>query len=178
MGQQLQGSGLLFEQPATKAKPSIGAQEETEVQDQEEPAATMEAHQDYHPARVAHYPHHHLSVMDRLLVGVIGVIGAIIGFLLYRRRQNKKHRSQGTSLTAEDVIKAERSSNAVVHSSSSHRNGGSGGCISCIGGENIRTTISYPMPPAYLPSASHSFRHRKTPLFGARRKTWRKDRSF
>ncbi|KAF9307944.1 hypothetical protein BGZ91_008088, partial [Linnemannia elongata] len=71
------------------------------------------------------------------VVGGLAVIAAIIGFLLYRRRLNKKLEEVKEQVSLQRmVIEAERSNKAAVSSSS--------------GGENISTTASYPTPPAYL----------------------------
>ncbi|KAG0208890.1 Multiple epidermal growth factor-like domains protein 8 [Mortierella sp. NVP41] len=66
------------------------------------------------------------------VVGGLAVIGAIIGFLLYRRRQNKKLEEVKEQVSQQRMyIEAERSNKVVVHSS---------------------TTISYPTSPSYSPN--------------------------
>ncbi|KAG0043210.1 hypothetical protein BGZ83_011708 [Gryganskiella cystojenkinii] len=72
------------------------------------------------------------------VVGGLAVIAAIVGFLLYGRRLNKKLEEVQEQVSLQRmVIDAERSNKALVSSSS--------------GGENISTTASYPTPPAYSP---------------------------
>ncbi|KAG0200940.1 Multiple epidermal growth factor-like domains protein 8 [Mortierella sp. GBA30] len=83
------------------------------------------------------------------VVGGLAVMGVIIAFLLYLRRQNKKLEEVKEQVSQQRLfIEAERSNNAVVHSSS--------------GGENSGTTMSYPMPPAY--SLSNNTTHNKSSL--------------
>ncbi|KAI1290565.1 hypothetical protein EDD11_009177 [Mortierella claussenii] len=70
------------------------------------------------------------------VVGGLAVIAAIVGFMLYRRRLNKKLEEVKEQVSLQRmVIEAERSNKAVVSSNS--------------GGENISTTASYPSPPAF-----------------------------
>ncbi|KAG0335368.1 hypothetical protein BG000_007554 [Podila horticola] len=78
------------------------------------------------------------------IVGGLAVIGVIIGFLLYRRRQNKKLEEVKEQVSQQRMFIDAQQSNAVVHSSGSYRNDGGGR-----GGENSSTTIAYPIPPAY-----------------------------
>ncbi|KAF9302172.1 hypothetical protein BGZ74_005719 [Mortierella antarctica] len=101
------------------------------------------------------------------IVGGLAVIGAVIGFLLYRRRQNKKLEVKEQVSQQRMFIEAERSNYAVVHSSNgSYRNdGGGGGGTTSGGGENSSRITSYPMPLAYSPSnntTTHD-QHSKSP---------------
>ncbi|KAG0357393.1 hypothetical protein BG005_003591 [Podila minutissima] len=102
------------------------------------------------------------------IVGGLAVIGAVIGFLLYRRRQNKKLEEVKEQVSQQRMfIEAERSNYAVVHSSNgSYRNdGGGGGGTTSGGGENSSRITSYPMSLAYSPSnntTTHD-QHSKSP---------------
>ncbi|KAG0087907.1 Multiple epidermal growth factor-like domains protein 8 [Podila epicladia] len=102
------------------------------------------------------------------IVGGLAVIGAIIGFLFYRRRQNKKLQEVREQVSQQRMfIEAERSSYPVIHNSNgSHRNDGGDSGPSSGGGENSSKIISYPMPPAYSPGNSTTIQHQygKSPL--------------
>ncbi|KAF8930950.1 hypothetical protein BGZ47_000300 [Haplosporangium gracile] len=84
------------------------------------------------------------------VVGGLAVILAIAGFLVYRRRQNRRLDEFKQQVSQQRmIIDAERSNKAVVQSSSDRRDDGSGGK------DNISTTITYPTPPAYSPNSTN-----------------------
>ncbi|KAG0074050.1 hypothetical protein BGZ90_011071 [Linnemannia elongata] len=117
------------------------------------------------------------SGLAPIIGGVVGglvVIGAIVGFLVYRRRQNRRLNEVQEQVSLQRmVIEAERSNKGVVQNSSNHHNdggnGGAGAYSSNYGGvgsgftnsnnggkDNISTTITYPTPPAYSSNNSNN----------------------
>ncbi|KAF9333743.1 hypothetical protein BGZ91_011133 [Linnemannia elongata] len=117
------------------------------------------------------------SGLAPIIGGVVGglvVIGAIVGFLVYRRRQNRRLNEVQEQVSLQRmVIEAERSNKGVAQNSSNHHNdggnGGAGAYSSNYGGvgsgftnsnnggkDNISTTITYPTPPAYSSNNSNN----------------------
>ncbi|GJJ73885.1 hypothetical protein EMPS_06243 [Entomortierella parvispora] len=80
------------------------------------------------------------------VVGGLVVIGALAGFFLYRRRQNKKLDQVKEQVSQQRmVIEAERSNRIATHSN--NKNGPNDGVAG--GDDNSVTPASYPLPPSY-----------------------------
>lgn len=107
------------------------------------------------------------------VVGGLVVITAIVGFLVYRRRQNRRLDEVNEQVSLQRmVIEAERSNKGVVQNSSNHHNDGGNGSAGAYssnfggvgsgytssnkgGNENISTNVTYPTPPAYSPNSNN-----------------------
>ncbi|KAF9133702.1 hypothetical protein BGX30_012193 [Mortierella sp. GBA39] len=117
--------------------------------------------------------HNGLAPIIGGVVGGLVVIGAIVGFLVYRRRQNRRFDEVTEQVSLQRmVIEAERSNKGVTQNSSNHHNdggdGGAGAYTTAVTGvgsgytgsnnggkDDISTTISYPTPPAYSSNSNN-----------------------
>ncbi|KAF9274522.1 hypothetical protein BGZ88_002959 [Linnemannia elongata] len=107
------------------------------------------------------------------VAGGLAIVAAIVGFLWYQRRQNKKLNEVKEQVSLQRmVIEAERSNKPAATNKNNHRNNGDGGAGGTFtrnngGGDhgsgnsgdhdNISTSVTYPTPPVYSPNRKNNY---------------------
>ncbi|KAG0275332.1 hypothetical protein BGZ96_003829 [Linnemannia gamsii] len=112
-----------------------------------------------------------LGLIIGCVCGGLALVAAIVGFLWYRRRQNKKLNEVKEQVSLQRmVIEAERSNKLVATSNNNHRNdsngdGGAGGAFTRNNGgggytdsnSSGKDTITYPSPPVYSNNNTNNY---------------------